>query len=214
MKRFFTADLHFNHANICRYCNRPYIRRGDTVKDELTGLTSWTSQSAALACAERMNKGLISNLNGRIKEDDMVIHVGDFMTHGWVKGDEGLKLKTIEVLKELNGHWTLLKGNHDANNSVKAVANYMMIDIGPYKAFVSHYPLENFNVYNPKLVNYVIDYMDFQITAHVHNSWKSKFIETNGKKFLMYNVGIDVHKLYPIHDAEIIEDVNKIKKNL
>lgn len=23
-KTFIVSDLHFNHANICRYCNRPY----------------------------------------------------------------------------------------------------------------------------------------------------------------------------------------------
>lgn len=54
MKIFFTADTHFNHVNIIKYCNRPY----KTVED--------------------MNKSLIDNWNDVVGPNDIVYHLGDF----------------------------------------------------------------------------------------------------------------------------------------
>jgi calcineurin-like phosphoesterase family protein len=51
---WFTADTHFNHINIIRYCNRPF----DNVIE--------------------MNKTLIENWNSRVSEKDLVYHLGDF----------------------------------------------------------------------------------------------------------------------------------------
>jgi len=54
MKYWFTADMHFGHANIIKYYNRPYKN------------------------VEEMNNKLIKNWNQLVKPDDYVIHVGDF----------------------------------------------------------------------------------------------------------------------------------------
>ena len=53
-KIFYTADLHLGHANIIKYCNRPF-------KD-----------------VDQMNETLIRNWNSRVKPEDTVIHNGDF----------------------------------------------------------------------------------------------------------------------------------------
>jgi len=54
MKTWFTADTHFGHASIIRYCDRPF-RNVDV-----------------------MNKTLIRNWNSRVQPNDVVIFVGDF----------------------------------------------------------------------------------------------------------------------------------------
>jgi len=51
---FFTADTHFDHANIIEHCNRPY------------------------SSLEEMNQALIDNWNSVVRPQDTVYHLGDF----------------------------------------------------------------------------------------------------------------------------------------
>jgi len=60
---FFTSDTHFNHANIIKFCDRPF-------KD-----------------VELMNETLIANWNRVVGLDDTVFHLGDFCLGG--AGDQG-----------------------------------------------------------------------------------------------------------------------------
>lgn len=54
MNYFFTADEHYGHTNIIKYCNRPF-------KD-----------------VNEMNEILIMNHNSIVRPDDITIHLGDF----------------------------------------------------------------------------------------------------------------------------------------
>ena len=53
MKNWITSDLHFNHANIIRYCNRPF------------------------KSVEEMNEALVNNWNRTVDEEDTVFFLGD-----------------------------------------------------------------------------------------------------------------------------------------
>lgn len=55
---FFTADEHYGHANIIKYCNRPF----DSVSE--------------------MDAVIIARHNEVVGENDVVIHVGDFTLAG------------------------------------------------------------------------------------------------------------------------------------
>jgi len=55
MNRFWTSDLHFNHTNIIKYCNRPFI---DT---------------------KQMDAELIDTINNTTSTNDTLIHLGDFV---------------------------------------------------------------------------------------------------------------------------------------
>ena len=60
MKRkiWLTSDNHFNHANIIRYCNRPF------------------------SSVDEMDDFMISKWNEKVSKEDIVIHLGDFALAG------------------------------------------------------------------------------------------------------------------------------------
>lgn len=54
MAIFFTADTHFSHDSIIRFCDRPFRDTQD------------------------MDEALVANWNRRVGPDDTVFHLGDF----------------------------------------------------------------------------------------------------------------------------------------
>lgn len=51
---FFTADTHFRHANIIRFCNRPFVD------------------------IDEMNEAIIKSWNDTVSKNDTIYHLGDF----------------------------------------------------------------------------------------------------------------------------------------
>ena len=59
---YFTSDLHLFHANILRFCNRPF------------------------ADVEDMNKTLINNIKNTLQPNDSLYFLGDIgFNHGCIK---------------------------------------------------------------------------------------------------------------------------------
>ena len=83
---WFTSDSHFYHANIIKYCNRPF------------------------ASVEEMNEKLIENWNSVVGKDDIVWCLGDFC----LGPDQ--KKHIPELVSKLNGRINLILGNHDHNS--------------------------------------------------------------------------------------------------
>jgi calcineurin-like phosphoesterase family protein len=55
---WFTADFHLGHANIIRYCNRPF------------------------ATVEEMDQAIVERLNASVKRDDVLCFLGNFSMGG------------------------------------------------------------------------------------------------------------------------------------
>ena len=81
---FFTADEHYGHKNIIRYCERPF----DNAKEQ--------------------DFELMRRHNMVVSEDDVVYHLGDFSMRG--KGDYDFLAKKMD---KLNGIHHMILGSHD-----------------------------------------------------------------------------------------------------
>jgi len=84
MSTLFTSDTHFGHANIIKYCNRPFS-------------SPW-----------EMDEALVTNWNNVVTPDDVVYHLGDF-AFGHGVAQEYIS----KIAKRLNGDIHLIRGNHE-----------------------------------------------------------------------------------------------------
>ena len=178
MKIYFTSDFHLNHFNIIKYTNRPF------------------------KSLEEMNSIIISNFNKRVKEDDMVFFLGDFIFRSGTKRGEGEKDKPEYFIKQLKcKNIVFIQGNHDKNNSLKTVIQKVVIKHGGKRICLVH---------NPEFCD--INY-DFNIVGHVHDKWKFKrFVK--GETFTdCCNVGIEQWNYYPVDINEINQAYTEWLKN-
>ena len=171
MNYWFTSDYHLGHGSIIKHCNRPF-------KD-----------------LEHMNKSIIRNHNQRVKPDDIIYYLGDFCFRNTPGGEEGEGAihKAKFYLKQLNGRFVFIQGNHDKNNSLKTIQLAGLIHIGGHKIWMIHNP-KDFN--KQFRINFV---------GHVHENWKFK--RQNGIDLI--NVGVDVWRFMPVTFNEIISEYTK-----
>jgi len=80
MKRFIISDTHFNHANVIKYCGRPF------------------------ADVSEMNSILIKNWNETVGSEDIVYHLGDFAFGSKDKIAELRKLLNGRIYLLLGNH--------------------------------------------------------------------------------------------------------------
>lgn len=114
---YFTSDPHFNHANIIKYCKRPF----STVKE--------------------MDKALIINWNNTVNPGDTVYVLGDF---AFYKTDDDFEYVRA-IFNKLNGLKILIEGNHDKRPTLKSLhwqelyRGYYKLKYNKQHIILSHY---------------------------------------------------------------------------
>ena len=86
---------------------------------------------------DQMNEALIRNWNERVTPDDTVYVIGD----GFFKGEE----MSVNIIRQLNGHKRLIRGNHDRVKGRlrfywESIKDYDEIKDGDHRVILSHYP--------------------------------------------------------------------------
>lgn len=114
-KIFLTADTHFSHTNIIKYCNRPFIN------------------------VEEMNNVLIDNWNKVVKEEDIVYHLGDFTIDSDNLRELVNKLNGKIYLIRGNHDGKSIKFYN--NIGLEVLPRETKLD--KYKVILSHRPLDN-----------------------------------------------------------------------
>ena len=193
MRYWFTADYHLGHANIIKYCKRPFLKEGD-----LDNKGQWVSKEIANKRVDQMNNTIIRNHNERVKPGDVVFHIGDFCFKNTINGKpgEGVPITAIEWEKKLNGKIIFLKGNHDKNNSNKTIIEGMVIRYGGYQLYLTHKPEHHNNKYKINLV------------GHVHEKWSVRAVPAS----TLINVGVDQWNFYPVSFEEVMTKYQRRNK--
>jgi calcineurin-like phosphoesterase family protein len=159
---FIISDTHFNHANIIRYCDRPFKDVGE------------------------MNERMIENWNKVVTPQDIVYHLGDvyFSKHWKSKSKPELdppkddrESYAEQCLARLNGKKRLIGGNHD--NLKDPILQKYFKKIGIWRQFtefgllLTHVPVHE-SCFNEGKVGESRKF-DVNVHGHVHqNSLRDK----------------------------------------
>src|SRR5690606_37359989 len=126
---------------------------------------------------------IISNNNSLVKDNDLLIIVGDVF-------NKEVKPSYIDNLKYVNGKKVLIRGNHDTSFSNKELEKYfdLIIDEGngldlevdcvdsTLKCWATHYPS-------------LARTDRFNLVGHIHSAWKFQLNSLN--------VGVDCNHFFP-----------------
>ena len=176
---YVTSDFHLFHANIIRYSNRPF-------KD-----------------VDEMNETIIQNYNLTIKDDDMVIHLGD-LSAGLKKRQNELKA----LLQRLKGKKILLRGNHDyepdsfyLEAGFEKVEHFLVIK----NYFFNHYALEANSFTNEQEKINTLEFLKSNCNIIVHGHTHARDVNspiigynTSNKTLQRINTCVDANHFYPL----------------
>lgn len=162
---------------------------------------------------EEMNEALVENWNNVVSEDDEIFHLGDVALGKWVEWDG--------ILTRLNGHKTLVVGNHErifkgeteknrrrfADEYVKwfdeitdNVEDFELSDGTPVS--LSHFPYEADHIENGRFMEHRLpDRGRTLIHGHTH---LNQIVSRSQKGTLQIHVGVDAFDFTPVSEDQII----------
>jgi len=112
---FFSADSHFQHTNIIKYCNRPF------------------------SSVEEMNEKLIQYWNETISDDDIVFHLGDFAFCGPTKVREIKEQLNGKIVLIKGNH------DYDSTLKLfDNVFDQLLLNLNGDLVYLNHYPFLTF----------------------------------------------------------------------
>ena len=196
MSVFFTADTHFGHGNIIKYCNRPFVAEQDRGALRAHGNKwhegDWKGPTASKHRMSReaismMNKHLIDNINATVGTDDTLWHLGD-----WAFAPDKDYARACEEyrgrIKCKNIH--IIWGNHDKPKKIKHlfISDHTLTEVKiqtsmprPVNVVLCHYALAVWNKSHRG---------SWQLYGHSHSGaepWMNQHM--NGRRSI--DVGVD-----------------------
>lgn len=182
MANFFVSDIHFGHARVLEFDNRP-----------------WSN-------VEEMDKAIIKNWNERVDIFDDVYILGDI---SWYNVSKTIDiLQRLNGYKHLiiGNHDNAFLKTKDFRDCFIEIANYKELDNGTNnKIVLSHYPLVTFNKcyygwYH--LYGHVHNSFEWNMIEHFKDSAEELYPD---KPRRMYNVGIMMPYMH--YAPQKIEDI-------
>lgn len=182
MTTWFTADLHFGHANIIQYCERPFVD------------------------VDSMNDALIDGWNNSVKPADTVWVLGD-VALGRIDATLELvgDLYGHKMLLAGNhdrcwfGHGSKATGwieRYLDAGFAEVQQGEIKIAVGRRSVLGSHFPYRGDSHDHDRFVEHrPVDQGEWLLHGHVHERWRQR-----GR---MINVGVDTWDYRPASEAEV-----------
>lgn len=145
---WLTSDTHFNHANVVRYCGRPF-------RD-----------------AHEMNEALIARWNERVSPDDTVFHLGDFAMGSpdeWPAIASRLNGRKMLVLGNHDRH----RGKMLSVGFDEVLGKNVVVSIDGLQVWLNHYPPHSDGGVGLRRPAPPAEY-DLALCGHVHQLWKAR----------------------------------------
>ena len=199
-KWFFTADTHFGHANIIKYCKRPFLSKDqydfcDLIKN---GVASSKDLKIDVSTVAKMDQTITRSINSVVGKNDNLVIIGDFTCD-----DDKEAIKDYRKRIECKNVFLIL-GNHDNIKSCEGIftacyQNYLF-NINGQKIFTSHYPCRSWAKASGG---------SWMLYGHVHNEF---YNSDNGKlskyETKVFNEGFEsVLTRHDIKSDKIIEEL-------
>lgn len=118
---YFTSDTHYGHANIIKYCNRPF------------------------GSLDEMHEVMIERWNARVKPGDVVYHVGDFALRMGVPEVEAIVRRLRGEIHLVLGNHDLKNKSVLRAKGFAEQAYYKELKINEQKIILCHYPFLTWN---------------------------------------------------------------------
>ena len=186
---WFTADPHFNHTNILKYC----------------------PESRNYKNCRKMNNAIIRNYNSVVQPNDTVYILGDL---GF-----GPKELVIELMKKLHGDKFLVIGNHDNFTDeqyhemgfLEWGPGFFLSGYGGNRPVImAHDPIQSLMTY--RMYRFDRGVVPIILNGHLHDSEEySRDMKTGA---ISINVGVDVWDMTPVNMTQILERERRIKEEL
>ncbi len=183
MARFWTADLHFGHANIIRYSHRPF------------------------ADVDEMHRGLVERWNAVVDPTDEVWVLGDVAMGTIAESLPHVReLHGTKVLVAGN-HDRCWSGRGDGWQDwidryrdagfAEIHQDVVSTQVGGHDVICCHFPYEGDSHDEDRFVPHrPVDTGQWLLHGHVHEGW-----QVNGRQI---NVGVDVWDWAPVPEAALV----------
>lgn len=197
--RFWTSDLHINHANIIDFCGRPFYK--DVIQNFALG-----DAAVTIPDVDAMNQALLDNYNSVVSPTDEVWFVGDVVM--------GRFETSIEFMRKFHGDKYLIPGNHDRCHRMipkwrkwqpyyeevgfTVLDSQVITQIGREPVKVCHFPYTGDSHHDDRYSGLRPDNTgEWLVHGHVHST------ERFDAEQRTIHVGVDAWDLSPVPETEL-----------